>query len=89
MELEGYEPRSSRKYCYFSRGRSDNGLRAAKAAGLACVIVANDYTREQDFGDADLVLDGSGPVSALPPSWRTLTASSRPGVSTSTPCAAS
>ncbi|MDQ3630947.1 MAG: HAD-IA family hydrolase [Actinomycetota bacterium] len=39
---------------------SSNGLRAAKAAGLACVIVANDYSREQDFGDADLVLDGFG-----------------------------
>lgn len=37
-----------------------NGLRAAKSAGLACVIVVNDYTREQDFGDADLVLDGFG-----------------------------
>ena len=39
---------------------SRNGLRAAKAAGLACVIVVNDYTREQDFDDADLVLDGFG-----------------------------
>jgi len=39
---------------------SANGLRAAKAAGLACVIVANDYSREQDFGEADLVLDGFG-----------------------------
>lgn len=39
---------------------SDNGLKAAKAAGVACVIVVNDYTREQDFGDADLVLDGFG-----------------------------
>jgi len=37
-----------------------NGLRAAKAAGLACVIVVNDYTREQDFAAADLVLDGFG-----------------------------
>ncbi|MEA2197212.1 MAG: hypothetical protein QOJ25_1263 [Solirubrobacteraceae bacterium] len=37
-----------------------NGLRAAKSAGLACVIVVNDYTREQDFGAADLVLDGFG-----------------------------
>jgi HAD superfamily hydrolase (TIGR01509 family) len=48
---------------------SANGLRAAKAAGLACVIVVNDYTREQDFDDADLVLDGFGrpdaPVSIL------------------------
>jgi HAD superfamily hydrolase (TIGR01509 family) len=39
---------------------SANGLRAAKSAGLACVIVVNDYTREQDFDDADLVLDGFG-----------------------------
>jgi len=37
-----------------------NGLRAAKSAGLACVIVVNDYTREQDFEAADLVLDGFG-----------------------------
>ena len=48
---------------------SANGLRAAKAAGLACVVVVNDYTREQDFHDADLVLDGFGrpdaPVSVL------------------------
>ena len=45
------------------------GLEAAKAAGLACVIVVNDYTRAQDFAAADLVLDGFGgpaaPVSAL------------------------
>ena len=39
---------------------SANGLEAAKAAGLACVIVVNDYTRQQDFDDADLVLDGFG-----------------------------
>jgi len=48
---------------------SANGLRAAKAAGLACVVVVNDYTREQDFDDADLVLEGFGrpdaPVSVL------------------------
>ncbi len=37
-----------------------NGLRAARAAGLACVVVVNDYTREQDFTGADLVLDGFG-----------------------------
>lgn len=37
-----------------------NGLRAARAAGLACVVVVNDYTREQDFSGADLVLDGFG-----------------------------
>ena len=39
---------------------SPNGLRAAKAAGLACVVVVNDYTREQEFDGADLVLDGFG-----------------------------
>ncbi len=39
---------------------SRNGLRAAKAAGLACVIVVNDYTRGQNFDEADLVLDGFG-----------------------------
>ena len=39
---------------------SEIGLQAAKAAGLRCVIVVNDYTREQDFGEADLVLDGFG-----------------------------
>jgi HAD superfamily hydrolase (TIGR01509 family) len=37
-----------------------NGLQAAKAADLACVIVVNDYTRDQDFTAADLVLDGFG-----------------------------
>jgi len=37
-----------------------NGLRAAKAAGLACVVVVNDYTRHQDFAAADLILDGFG-----------------------------
>jgi HAD superfamily hydrolase (TIGR01509 family) len=37
-----------------------NGLQAAKAAELACVIVVNDYTREQDFSGADLILDGFG-----------------------------
>jgi HAD superfamily hydrolase (TIGR01509 family) len=36
------------------------GLRAAKAAGLPCVVAVNDYTREQEFEDADLVLDGFG-----------------------------
>jgi len=36
------------------------GLQAAQAAGLRCVVVVNDYTREQDFRGADLVLDGFG-----------------------------
>ena len=41
------------------------GLQSAKAAGLRCVVVVNDYTREQDFNGADLVLDGFG-SSAVP-----------------------
>jgi len=41
---------------------SRNGLLAAKAAGLSCVIVVNDYTRDQDFSGADLVLDGFRPA---------------------------
>ncbi len=39
---------------------SSNGLRAAKAAGLPCLIVVNDYTQDEDFEAADLVLDGFG-----------------------------
>lgn len=37
---------------------SRNGLVAAKAAGLSCVVVVNDYTRNEDFAEADLVLGG-------------------------------
>lgn len=40
---------------------SRNGLLAARAAGLACLVVANDYTREEDFTGAALVVDGFGP----------------------------
>ena len=39
---------------------SKNGLRAARAAGLRTVITVNDYTRDQDFTDAVLVLDQFG-----------------------------
>jgi HAD superfamily hydrolase (TIGR01509 family) len=39
---------------------SRNGLLSAKAAGMACVVVVNDYSRDQDLSDADLVLDGFG-----------------------------
>jgi HAD superfamily hydrolase (TIGR01509 family) len=43
---------------------SENGLRAARGAGLRTVITVNDYTHEQDFTDAALVLDQLGePVS--------------------------
>lgn len=36
---------------------SANGLQAALGAGLATVIVTNDYTRDQDFTGAAAVLD--------------------------------
>lgn len=43
---------------------SRNGLLAAKRAGLACVVVVNDYTRDQDFAEADLVVDDFTAVTA-------------------------
>ncbi|MFK5891798.1 MAG: HAD family hydrolase [Pseudomonadota bacterium] len=39
---------------------SENGLKSAKGAGLKTVITTNDYTREQDFSNADLILDQFG-----------------------------
>ena len=43
---------------------SSLGLAAAKAAGLACVVVRNAYTRNQDFSGADLVVDDLGDAGA-------------------------
>ena len=42
---------------------SPNGVRAAKAAGLACVAVPNDLTRLLDLGHADLVVASLAGVS--------------------------
>ena len=39
---------------------SPNGVAAAKAAGLACVAVPNQVTRELDLGAADLVVESLG-----------------------------
>lgn len=39
---------------------SGEGLEAARAAGLATVVVVNGYTRDHDLGAAHLVLDGFG-----------------------------
>lgn len=39
---------------------SANGLAAAWAAGLPCLVVVNDYTREHDHSAADLIVDGFG-----------------------------
>jgi HAD superfamily hydrolase (TIGR01509 family) len=39
---------------------STEGLQAARAAGLCCVVVVNGYTADHDLAGADLVLDGFG-----------------------------
>jgi HAD superfamily hydrolase (TIGR01509 family) len=39
---------------------SADGLDAAVAAGLACVVVVNGYTEDHDLQAAELVLDGFG-----------------------------
>ena len=39
---------------------SAEGLAAAAAAGLACVVVVNGYTEDHDLDAAELVLDGFG-----------------------------
>lgn len=39
---------------------SANGVRAAAAAGLRCVAVPNDYTREDDLSGARIIVDGFG-----------------------------
>ncbi len=36
---------------------SENGVRAAKAAGMRCIAVPSVLTRSLDFSDADLVVD--------------------------------
>lgn len=36
---------------------SPNGVRAAKAAGIACVATPNDVTRTLDLSEADIILD--------------------------------
>jgi len=41
---------------------SVNGLAAARASGLPCLVVVNDYTREHDHSAAGLVVDGFGDV---------------------------
>ncbi|GAA2700852.1 HAD-IA family hydrolase [Actinoplanes palleronii] len=42
------------------------GLRAATGAGLRCLVTVNDYTRDEDFGTAALVVSGLGDP-GLPP----------------------
>lgn len=39
---------------------SENGIKAAQAAGLKTIITVNDYTRDQHFDGAAIVLDKMG-----------------------------
>ncbi len=39
---------------------SRNGLLAAKAAGVCCIITTNGYTEDEDFAEADLVVSELG-----------------------------
>jgi HAD superfamily hydrolase (TIGR01509 family) len=39
---------------------SRNGLLAAKAAGFNCLVTTNDYTIDEDFSEADRVVDELG-----------------------------
>ncbi|UCG55699.1 MAG: HAD-IA family hydrolase [Phycisphaerales bacterium] len=45
---------------------SRNGLLAAKAAGMYCVVTTNGYTEDEDFAEADLVVSELG----VPPNVR-------------------
>ena len=44
---------------------SRNGLRAAKAAGLACCVSPGIYTQGEDFSEADLVIDDFSALGGL------------------------
>ena len=39
---------------------SRNGLLAAKAAGMHCIVTTNGYTEDEDFSEADMVVSELG-----------------------------
>jgi HAD superfamily hydrolase (TIGR01509 family) len=45
---------------------SGNGLAAARAAGIACVVTVNGYTADEDFTGAAFVVDSLGEPGAEP-----------------------
>ena len=45
---------------------SGHGLRAAKSAGLKCVVAINGYTVGQEYGDADLLVSELGDPGRVP-----------------------
>jgi HAD superfamily hydrolase (TIGR01509 family) len=52
---------------------SQNGIRAAHAAGLPVIVTVNGYTKNDDFGEAELIIDQFGepgsPYKILGGSW--------------------
>jgi HAD superfamily hydrolase (TIGR01509 family) len=45
---------------------SANGVRAAVAAGMRCLVTVSNYTRDEDFSEAILVVDGLGDPAGEP-----------------------
>ncbi|MBU1974919.1 MAG: HAD family phosphatase [Nanoarchaeota archaeon] len=41
---------------------SEVGMRAAKSAGMTCIIIPNDFTKKQDFTAADLVVESADEI---------------------------
>lgn len=58
---------------------SRNGLLAATAAGLSCLITVNDYTRDEDFGEAVLVVSELGDPGRTPIDVLANRGAARPG----------
>jgi HAD superfamily hydrolase (TIGR01509 family) len=58
---------------------SENGVKAAVAAGLACIVTVNAYTEQEDFAQARLVLSSLGDPGELPISVLANRSRARPG----------
>jgi HAD superfamily hydrolase (TIGR01509 family) len=58
---------------------SRNGLLAATGAGLACLITVNDYTRDEDFTEAALVVSELGDPGRAPIEVLANHSAARPG----------
>lgn len=41
---------------------SEIGLRAAKTAGMKCIVIPNEYTKDQDFSQADLIVNSADEI---------------------------
>jgi HAD superfamily hydrolase (TIGR01509 family) len=58
---------------------SRNGLLAATGAGLACLVTVNDYTRDEDFAEAVLVVSELGDPGRPPVRMLNNRGAARPG----------